>query len=44
MEGSVTRSKTGWNKDRDREEDDDNNEFLFSEEPESSTISPTTKR
>ena len=39
------RSKTGWNKDSDKEDDDNiNNEFLFSEEPESSTYSPTTKR
>ena len=39
------RSKTGWNKDSDKEDDDDiNNEFLFSEEPESSTYSLTTKR
>ena len=39
----MTRSKTAWNKDS-HEEEEDNNEFSFSEEPESSTISPTTKR
>lgn len=40
----MTRSKTGWNEVTVEGGDKDSDEFLFSEEPESSAIGASPKR